>query len=103
MPLLDWLVSPAGRWPMIQAVAAGSRSADIPPPLCCRRRLARRLRHGRRGIFWAGAWAACGLRVPARNALLADVVHPSVYGRAYGFERPMDNLGRLAARCWPSR
>lgn len=44
----------------------------------------------------AGAWAARGLRVPARNALLADVVHPSAYGRAYGFERMMDNLGAIA-------
>jgi MFS family permease len=33
--------------------------------------------------------------VPARNALLADVV-PAVYGRAYGFERMMDNLGAIA-------
>jgi MFS family permease len=33
--------------------------------------------------------------VPARNALLADVVHPSAYGRAYGFERMMDNLGAV--------
>ena len=35
-----------------------------------------------------GSWAARGLRVPARNALLADVVPPV----AYGFERMMDNL-----------
>jgi MFS family permease len=35
------------------------------------------------------------LRVPARNALLADIVPPSVYGRAYGFERAMDNLGAI--------
>lgn len=41
------------------------------------------------------AWVARGLRVPARNALLADVVSPSVYGRAYGFERAMDNLGAI--------
>ena len=34
------------------------------------------------GILRAGAWAARGLRVPARNALLADIVPPSVYGRA---------------------
>jgi hypothetical protein len=30
-----------------------------------------------------------------RNALLADVVTPSAYGRAYGFERAMDNLGAI--------
>lgn len=41
------------------------------------------------------AWASRGLRVPARNALLADMVPASVYGRAYGFERMMDNLGAV--------
>ena len=43
----------------------------------------------------AGAWAARGIRGPSRNALLADVVHPSAYGRAFGFERAMDNLGAV--------
>ncbi|HEY0345026.1 MAG TPA: MFS transporter [Solirubrobacteraceae bacterium] len=43
----------------------------------------------------ASAWAARGLRVPARNALLADVVSADAYGRAYGFERMMDNLGAI--------
>jgi MFS family permease len=47
------------------------------------------------GLLRAGAWAARGLRVPARNALLADVVPASAYGRAYGFERMMDNLGAI--------
>lgn len=47
------------------------------------------------GVLRAGAWAARGLRVPARNALLADVVPAQVYGRAYGFERAMDNLGAI--------
>lgn len=47
------------------------------------------------GVLRAGAGAARGLRVPARNALLADVVPSSVYGRAYGFERMMDNLGAI--------
>jgi len=47
------------------------------------------------GVLRAGAWTARGLRVPSRNALLADVVDPSVYGRAYGFERTMDNLGAI--------
>jgi MFS family permease len=47
------------------------------------------------GVLRAGAWVARGLRVPARNALLADLVPPSVYGRAYGFERAMDNLGAI--------
>lgn len=48
------------------------------------------------GVLRAGAWAARGLRVPARNALLADIVPVAVYGRAYGFERAMDNLGAIA-------
>jgi MFS family permease len=47
------------------------------------------------GALRAGAWAARGLRVPARNALLADVVPAAAYGRAYGFERAMDNLGAV--------
>jgi MFS family permease len=47
------------------------------------------------GVLRAGAWAARGLRVPARNAILADMVPPAVYGRAYGFERAMDNLGAI--------
>jgi MFS family permease len=46
-------------------------------------------------ILRAGAWTARGLRVPARNALLADIVPADVYGRAYGFERAMDNLGAI--------
>jgi MFS family permease len=47
------------------------------------------------GVLRCGAWAARGLRVPARNALLADVVPARLYGRAYGFERAMDNLGAV--------
>jgi MFS family permease len=47
------------------------------------------------GLLRAVAWAARGLRVPARNALLADLVPASAYGRAYGFERAMDNLGAI--------
>jgi MFS family permease len=47
------------------------------------------------GILRGAAWAARGLRVPARNALLADVVPAQAYGRAYGFERTMDNLGAI--------
>ena len=46
-------------------------------------------------MFRAGAWTARGLRVPSRNALLADAVPPDAYGRAYGFERMMDNLGAI--------
>jgi hypothetical protein len=47
------------------------------------------------GVLRGAAWAARGLRVPARNALLADVVPDGAYGRAYGFERTMDNLGAI--------
>ncbi|HSC92196.1 MAG TPA: MFS transporter [Gaiellaceae bacterium] len=47
------------------------------------------------GVLRAGAWTARGLRVPARNALLADVVPAHAYGRAYGFERAMDNVGAI--------
>ena len=48
------------------------------------------------GVLRAGASAARGLRVPARNALPADIVPATVYGRAHGFERAMDNLGAIA-------
>jgi MFS family permease len=47
------------------------------------------------GALRAGAWAARGLRAPARSALLADVAPAAAYGRAYGFERAMDNLGAI--------
>lgn len=47
------------------------------------------------GALRAGAWAARGVRGPARNALLADAVPVGAYGRAYGFERAMDNLGAV--------
>jgi hypothetical protein len=47
-------------------------------------------------VLRAGAWAARGLRVPARNALLADIVPASVYGRAYGFELPRQSEPGLA-------
>lgn len=46
-------------------------------------------------LLRTAGWTARGLRVPARNALLADVVTPSRYGAAYGFERMMDNLGAI--------
>lgn len=47
------------------------------------------------GILRASAWTARGLRVPSRNALLADATPREAYGRAYGFERMMDNLGAI--------
>lgn len=46
-------------------------------------------------VLRAAAWVARGVRGPARNALLADAVEPAVYGRAYGFERAMDNAGAV--------
>jgi MFS family permease len=48
------------------------------------------------GVLRTGAWLARGLRTPSRNALLTDVVPPEAYGRAYGFERAMDNAGAIA-------
>jgi len=48
------------------------------------------------GVLRTGAWLTRGLRTPSRNALLTDVVPPEAYGRAYGFERAMDNLGAIA-------
>ncbi len=47
------------------------------------------------GVLRTAAWTARGIRGPARNALLADAVDPSAFGRAYGFERAMDNLGAV--------
>ena len=47
------------------------------------------------GALRAGAWISRGIRVPSRNALLADTVDASAYGRAYGLERAMDNLGAI--------
>jgi len=47
------------------------------------------------GALRAGAWFSRGIRVPSRNALLADTVSARSYGRAYGFERAMDNLGAI--------
>jgi MFS family permease len=47
------------------------------------------------GVLRTIAWVARGLRTPARNALLADAAPASAYGRAYGFERAMDNLGAI--------
>ncbi|HKF86205.1 MAG TPA: MFS transporter [Candidatus Limnocylindrales bacterium] len=47
------------------------------------------------GVLRAFAWAARGIRGPARNALLADAVEPAAFGRAYGFERALDNTGAV--------
>jgi MFS family permease len=47
------------------------------------------------GALRSLAWSARGVRGPSRNALLADAVPASAYGRAYGFDRAMDNLGAI--------
>lgn len=46
-------------------------------------------------VLRAAAWTPRGLQVPARNALLADIVPPKAYGRAYEFERIVGNLGAI--------
>src|SRR6266446_8807050 len=46
-------------------------------------------------IARAAAWLGRGVRTPVRKALLAAAVDPSVYGRAFGFERAMDTLGAI--------
>ena len=48
------------------------------------------------GVLRSCAWFSRGLRTPSRSALLTDMVEPEAYGRAYGFERAMDNLGAIA-------
>jgi MFS family permease len=48
------------------------------------------------GLLRAVAWAARGARGPARDALLASLVPPRAYGRAFGLERAGDNLGAVA-------
>jgi MFS family permease len=47
------------------------------------------------GALRTAAWVVRGLRVPSRNALLAEAVPIAAFGRAYGFERAMDNLGAI--------
>lgn len=46
-------------------------------------------------IAHAAAWLGRGIRTPVRKALLAAAVDPSIYGRAFGFERAMDTLGAI--------
>lgn len=48
------------------------------------------------GAFRATAWVARGVRSPARDAMLATLVPPEAYGRAFGLERASDNLGAVA-------
>ncbi len=46
-------------------------------------------------VLRALGWIGRGGRSPSRDALLADSVAPSQAGRAFGFERAMDNLGAV--------
>jgi MFS family permease len=47
------------------------------------------------GILRAFAWVARGARTPARDSLLASLAPQEAYGRAFGYERAMDNLGAV--------
>lgn len=78
---------------MTRNSGARSPSAATPARPSCPRSWAWQDRCGRWPL--CAAWAARGIRVPARNALLADIVPAAAYGRAYGFERTMDNLGAI--------
>ncbi|MHB8060282.1 MAG: MFS transporter [Gaiellaceae bacterium] len=47
------------------------------------------------GALRISAWVARGLRSPSRSALLAEAVSEGTYGRAFGYERAMDNMGAI--------
>lgn len=47
-------------------------------------------------VLRAIAWAARGIRSPARDSLLASLAPEDSYGRAYGLERAGDNMGAVA-------
>ncbi|MGH3565969.1 MAG: hypothetical protein ACRDRH_08035 [Pseudonocardia sp.] len=51
------------------------------------------------GVLRGAAWAARGLRVPARNALLADVVPAEAYGVPTGSSAPWITSAPSSARC----
>lgn len=46
-------------------------------------------------VLRALAWAARGIRSPARDTLLTSLVRPDTYGRAFGVERAGDNAGAV--------
>jgi MFS family permease len=48
------------------------------------------------GLLRSLAWAARGLRSPARDSLLASLASEDTFGRAFGLERAGDNLGAVA-------
>lgn len=41
------------------------------------------------------AWMGRGARGPVRDALMADIVEPPAYGRAFGFHSAMDTIGAV--------
>lgn len=41
------------------------------------------------------AWMGRGARGPVRDALMADIVEPTAYGRAFGFHSAMDTIGAV--------
>jgi hypothetical protein len=53
-------------------------------------------------ILRSGAWFARGLRVPARNALLADVVAQPSTGAPTASNAPWTTSARSSGRCWAS-
>lgn len=47
------------------------------------------------GVLRAIAWAARGIRSPARDTMLASLARRDAYGRAFGVERTGDNAGAI--------
>ena len=89
-------------WPVLAtALSRTIRPDGVPPPSVVTRPSPFSGLIGAAASLWqvaalrTGAWTARGLRVPFRNALLADATPREAYGRAYGFERMMDNLGAI--------
>jgi len=54
------------------------------------------------GLARSAGWFGRGIRTPARKALLSGAVSTQHYGRAFGFDRAMDETGGLlgAAAAW---
>src|SRR5581483_5929412 len=75
---------------------AGAPTAGGWPPPATWSRVSGTARLPSRGPGRAVAWAARGLRTPAREALLAEAVPPEYLGRAFGIERAGDSLGAIA-------
>ena len=92
--LREWRGSRAGSGGRSAQASLGRRRRLHSDSCSLRAGRGRILRVAGRGI--AGRSVGCArAAVPSRNALLADVVPAGSYGRAYGFERAMDNLGAI--------